>query len=72
MEECAPMSTLMTKNYKLNKDDDSPPVDATLYMSIIGSLLYLTAIRPDIMQMLQNILSHLLHFLATYLKVPET
>jgi len=24
MEECAPMSTLMTTNYKLRKDDESP------------------------------------------------
>ena len=50
MEDCAPMSTPMTTNFKLSKDDDSPPADATHYRSIIGALLYLTAIRPDIMQ----------------------
>jgi len=49
MEDCAPMSTLMTTNYKLSKDDDSPLVDATHYRSMIGALLYLTATRPDIM-----------------------
>lgn len=50
MEECAPMSTPMTTDYKLSKDDESPSVDATLYRSIIGAILYLTASRPDIMQ----------------------
>jgi len=35
MEECAPMSTPMTTDWKLRKDDDSPSVDATLYRSII-------------------------------------
>eukprot|EP00253_Pinus_taeda_P012847 PITA_12847 len=50
MEDCAPMSTPMTTNYELSKDDDSPLVDATHYRSIIGALLYLKATRLDIMQ----------------------
>eukprot|EP00253_Pinus_taeda_P014918 PITA_14918 len=50
MQECAPMSTPMTTDCKLSKDDESPSVDATLYGLIIGALLYLTVIRPDIMQ----------------------
>eukprot|EP00253_Pinus_taeda_P027678 PITA_27678 len=50
MEDCAPMSTPMTTNCKLSKDDDSPPVDSTHYRLIIGALLYLTITRPDIMQ----------------------
>ncbi|XP_062085356.1 secreted RxLR effector protein 161-like [Humulus lupulus] len=33
---------------KLNKDESGDPVDPTLYRSMIGSLLYLTASRPDI------------------------
>jgi hypothetical protein len=50
MENCAPVSTPMTTSCKLNKDDDAPEVDQTMYRSMIGSLLYLTASRPDIMQ----------------------
>eukprot|EP00253_Pinus_taeda_P026336 PITA_26336 len=50
MEDCAPMSTPMTTNCKLSKDDDFPLVDATHYRSMIGALLYLTATRLDIMQ----------------------
>jgi hypothetical protein len=50
MENCAPVSTPMTTSCKLNKDDDAPEIDQTMYRSMIGSLLYLTASRPDIMQ----------------------
>lgn len=39
----------MTTDCKLSKDDDSPPVDATHYRSIIGAIPYLTATRLDIM-----------------------
>ena len=49
MADCAPIGTPMNTNCKLNKDDQSPLVDATHYRSMIGSLLYLTASRPDIM-----------------------
>jgi len=55
MEECAPLSTPMTTNCKLSKDDESPPVDATLYRSIIGALLYLPATKPDIMQAVEMV-----------------
>jgi hypothetical protein len=32
----------------LDTDEDGEPVDQKKYMSMIGSLLYLTATRPDI------------------------
>ncbi|XP_068331662.1 secreted RxLR effector protein 161-like [Pyrus communis] len=36
-------------NKKLKKDNGSEPVDVSLYKSIVGSLSYLTATRPDLM-----------------------
>ena len=40
--------TLMAANAKLTNDSSSEFVDVTLYRSMIGCLLYLTASRPDI------------------------
>ena len=41
-------STHMSSSTKLNVDSSGVEVSPTLYRSIIGSLLYLTASRPDI------------------------
>ena len=41
-------STPMNSSAKLNVDSSRVEVSPTLYRSIIGSLLYLTASRPDI------------------------
>ena len=38
----------MSTSLKLSKDSSGKDVDQTLYRSMIGSLLYLTASRPDI------------------------
>jgi hypothetical protein len=50
MKYCAQVSTPMITGCKLNKEDDSSEVDQTMYRSMIGSLLYLIASRPNIMQ----------------------
>ncbi|GKE63550.1 hypothetical protein Tco_1513917, partial [Tanacetum coccineum] len=42
-------STLMETNKSLLKDEEAEDVDVHLYRSMIGSLMYLTASRPDIM-----------------------
>ncbi|GKB46850.1 putative ribonuclease H-like domain-containing protein [Tanacetum coccineum] len=42
-------STPMETNKDLTKDEDGEDVDVYLYRSMIGSLMYLTSSRPDIM-----------------------
>jgi hypothetical protein len=49
MEKCKPIKTHMPTNKHLDLDEGGNPVDQTLYRSMTGSLLYLTASRPDIM-----------------------
>ena len=49
MDECKPIKTPMATNRHLDLDVDGKPVDQSLYRYMIGSLLYLTASRPDIM-----------------------
>jgi transposase InsO family protein len=49
MEGCNPAETPIPLGTKLSKNDEGPTVDSTLYKSLVGSLLYLTATRPDIM-----------------------
>ena len=49
MQDCKPMTTPLVVNEKLVKDDGEKSVDQTLFRSLIGSLLYLTITRPDIM-----------------------
>ena len=48
MIDCKAMATLMTTSLKLLNDDPSEAVDATLYIHINGSVMYLTNTRPDI------------------------
>ena len=49
MDDCKPIKTPMPTNGHLDLDEGGNPVNQTLYRSMIGSLLYLTASRPDIM-----------------------
>jgi hypothetical protein len=48
MLECKSMNTPMETKLKLLVDTSSELIDATLYRQIIGSLMYLTNIRPNI------------------------
>lgn len=48
MAGCNPSHTPMEPRLKLNKVSNSPPVDATEYRGIVGSLRYLVHTRPDI------------------------
>ena len=49
MNDCKPCSTPMATNKLVMSEDKDELIDQTLYRSMIGSLLYLTASRPDIM-----------------------
>jgi hypothetical protein len=50
MEDCKPATTHMKTSCKLSKDDDSNSTDQRQYRSMIGSLLYVTASKLDVMQ----------------------
>ncbi|XP_068491994.1 uncharacterized mitochondrial protein AtMg00810-like [Phaseolus vulgaris] len=49
MESCKEASTPMPSSYYMDVDSAGKSVDQTKYKGLIGSLLYLTASRPDIM-----------------------
>ena len=49
LENAKISKTLMTTTTKLDKNEQDKSVDIKLYRNMIGSLLYLTASRPDIM-----------------------
>ena len=49
LEDAKPMKTPMSTEVKLTRDEEGESVENTKYRGMIGSLLYLTASRPDIM-----------------------
>jgi hypothetical protein len=49
MEDAKAISTPMGTNGRLDSDVSGNMVDQKMYQSIIGSLLYMTASRPDVM-----------------------
>ena len=48
MQDCKPTTTPMEPGLKLSAQSSSPLVDETLFRQLVGSLIYLTATRPDI------------------------
>jgi hypothetical protein len=60
MEECRSTTTPMNQKEKFCKEDGAAKIDETLYRTLIGCLMYLTATRPDIMNA-TSILSRYMH-----------
>jgi len=48
MEDCKEAVTPIATNCLMDVDEAGQQVNSTKYRGLIGSLLYLTAIRPDI------------------------
>ncbi|GKA89751.1 retrovirus-related pol polyprotein from transposon TNT 1-94 [Tanacetum coccineum] len=48
MDSCDPVFTPMVDRLKLDEDPLGIPVDQTRFCSMVGSLMYLTASRPDL------------------------
>eukprot|EP00253_Pinus_taeda_P009952 PITA_09952 len=48
MQDCKPATTPMELGLKLSAHSSSPLVDETLFRQLVGSLIYLTATKPDI------------------------
>ncbi|GKB79036.1 hypothetical protein Tco_0945931 [Tanacetum coccineum] len=48
MESCDPVDTPMVKKSKLDEDPQGKAVDPTHYRGMVGTLMYLTSSRPDL------------------------
>ncbi|GKB33154.1 retrovirus-related pol polyprotein from transposon TNT 1-94 [Tanacetum coccineum] len=48
MESCDPMDTPMVEKSKLDEDTQGKAVDPTHYCGMVGTLMYLTSSRPDL------------------------
>jgi hypothetical protein len=48
MVGCKPISVPLDQNGKLSADAGEVLEDATMYKKIMGSLIYMTIIRPDL------------------------
>ena len=49
MVNCSPISRPMTMGTKLSREDNEIEFDSTQFRKLVGSLMYLTTTRPDIM-----------------------
>ena len=49
MDQCNSVHNPVVPGFKLTKDEGGVEVDSTVYKQMVGSLMYLTATRPDLM-----------------------
>ncbi|KAM7520343.1 hypothetical protein LguiB_019305 [Lonicera macranthoides] len=63
MKDCNSVGTPTEMGLKLVKDPEGKRVDSTIYKQIVGSLMYLTTTRPDIM--------HAVSLISRYMESPK-
>ena len=63
MQESKEAITPTVMGLKLSREDNSKDFDPSLYKSIVGSLMYLTATRPDIM--------HVVSLISRFMEKPK-
>lgn len=49
MVNCNPIKVPMSPGCKLDRDENGEKIDNTTYKQLVGSLMYMTTTRPDIM-----------------------
>lgn len=64
MNNCKPVNTPIVPGTKLSKNDEGAVVNSTLYKQLVGSLMYLTATRPNIM--------FVVNLLSQFMESPKT
>ncbi|KAL3721830.1 hypothetical protein ACJRO7_034209 [Eucalyptus globulus] len=71
MNNCNPVTTPTEVGLKLLKDPYGSKVDSTLYKQIVGSLMYLTGTRPDIMHAVSLISRYMEHPIELHLQAAK-
>ncbi|BBN68370.1 ADP glucose pyrophosphorylase large subunit 1, partial [Prunus dulcis] len=64
MSNCNPVGTPTECGLKLTKDPEGEKVNSTLYKQIVGSLMYVTATRPDV--------KHAVSLISRYMECPTS
>ena len=49
LESCKEVATPLSQNERVSKNNGEKLEDSSIYRSLVGSLLYLTTTRPDLM-----------------------
>nr|XP_048328437.1 secreted RxLR effector protein 161-like [Ziziphus jujuba var. spinosa] len=71
MDEANPVGTPMECGVKLSKHKEGEKVDPTFFKSLVGSLIYLTCTRPDILYAIGFISRYMENTTITHLKVAK-
>lgn len=71
LESCKVVATLMTLNEKISKIDGNKLEEPFAYRSLVGSLLYLTTTRPDLIFLVGLLSRFLISPTSAHLVVPK-